>query len=119
MTDSPSPITIATQNHIHIITFTRNIFNEEMISQVQNQMRELIAQTPEPHFVLDMAHVSHANSNFLGLMMDITIKVSHKQGKTRICHMKPDVKEMFELTRLDKMVSIHDTCENAIASFEN
>lgn len=118
MTDAPSPITIAQRDHIHIITFMRNIFSEEMIHQVQEQLRELITQTDTPHVVLDMSHVNHASSNFLGLMMDVTLKVGHKQGQTRVCHMTPDVKEMFALTHLDRMVPIHDTLESAIASFK-
>lgn len=118
MTEVPSPITITSRDHVQIITFMHNIFNEEMIQNVQDQLRELIIQTSTPHVVLDMSHVNHANSNFLGLMMDVTLKVSHKQGQTRVCHMTPDVKEMFALTHLDRMVPIHDTLEQAIASFK-
>lgn len=115
---SPSPISIVKQDDIHIIHFKRNIFNEEMLQEVQNELRQLITNTDKPRFVLDMSKVTHASSNFLGMMMDATLKTSHKQGQMRVCQMTAEVKEMFALTRLDKMVAIHQTCQDAIASFE-
>jgi anti-anti-sigma regulatory factor len=39
-----------------------------------------------------------------------------RDGQLRLCEIQPKIREAFAITRLDRVLSIHDTFEAAAAS---
>ena len=118
MQPSPALVTIEAQGDIQVITFLRDLFQEDAIAQVLDQLRKLVESLPQPRLVLNFARLKNVSSNFLGMVMDITLKTTHKKGQLRVCEMHEQVKDLFQLTRLDKIVPISDTQAQAIESLK-
>lgn len=117
--ESSSPlVTIEAQGEVRVVTFMRDLFQEDAIAQVLDQLRKLVESLEQPRLVLNFARLRNVSSNFLGMVMDITLKTTHKKGQLRVCQMTEPVKDLFQLTRLDKIVPICDTQAQALASLQ-
>jgi anti-sigma B factor antagonist len=44
-------------------------------------------------------------------------KVKQKEGQLRLSDINPQIYEVFQITKLNRIFQIHDTAEKAIASF--
>lgn len=118
MQPSPALLTIEAQGDVQVITFLRDLFQEDAIAQVLAQLRQLVESLDQPRIVLNFARLKNVSSNFLGMVMDITLKTTHKKGQLRVCEMREPVKDLFELTRLDKLVPICGTQAQALQSLQ-
>jgi anti-sigma B factor antagonist len=76
-------------------------------------IREKMAGFSEKKIVLDMSHVSYIDSAGLGSLVAL-LKDARNQGKSIVlASLKPNVKRIFEMTRLDRVFKISDTLEEA------
>jgi anti-sigma B factor antagonist len=77
----------------------------------------------EPHvdqntkIVLDLAPVEFVDSSGLGAILSVLRKVSTGEGDLRVCGACPQVQSLFEMVRLDRILQIFATRDEAIASF--
>jgi anti-sigma B factor antagonist len=68
-------------------------------------------------FVVDLRHVEFIDSVGLEALTALQRRCEEQLGMVRFCGPNPDVKKVFELTRLDRNLTIHDEMEEAMASF--
>ncbi len=118
MNQPNSLIDLQARQGSQVVTFLRDIHNAETIEQVHTQLRQMIDQAPLPRVVLDFARLRNVGSNFLGMVMAISMQATRKQGQVRVCNMSPEIQDLFNLTRLDKIVPVHASLDDAIASFQ-
>ncbi len=59
-------------------------------------------------FVIDMALVDYIDSSGLGVLVAIQKRALQKGGEVAITGLKGIVKELFELTRLDKVFIVRE-----------
>ena len=77
----------------------------------------------EPHvdentkIVLDLAPVEFVDSSGLGAILSILRKVSTGEGDLRVCGANSQVHSLFEMVRLDRILQIFPTRDEAVASF--
>ena len=67
--------------------------------------------------LLDLNAVAFADSTGLGAILVCTHRAAPSGGKLRICGLRPLVQEMFHVLRLDRMVDVHATPEEALLAF--
>ncbi len=76
-------------------------------------VKEKIASYSGSTIVLDLSNVSYIDSAGLGSLVAI-LKDARNVGKSFVLSsLKPNVKRIFEMTRLDKVFKIVDTPEEA------
>ena len=79
----------------------------------KKEVREKIASFKGIKVVLDLSNVAYIDSAGLGSLVAI-LKDVRNSGKTfTLAALKPNVKRIFEMTRLDKVFKIVDTPEEA------
>jgi anti-sigma B factor antagonist len=61
--------------------------------------------------------VEHLSSAALGTLINVNNKVKQKEGQLRLSDINPQIYEVFQITKLNRIFQIHDTAEKAIASF--
>jgi len=66
--------------------------------------------------VLDMSNVTHASSIFLGMILELSLKLSRLKGALRIACMTPDVRDMFDMLRVGDVVKVFDDVNTAAKS---
>ena len=68
-------------------------------------------------FVLDMAGVKFVDSSGLGALLSCLRQANARKGDFRLCEMSRTVRALFELMRMHRVFSIHETRAEAVASF--
>ncbi|MEZ5950468.1 MAG: STAS domain-containing protein [Planctomycetaceae bacterium] len=63
-------------------------------------------------------NVEYLSSGFaLGKLITMDKKVKANAGKLRLCAIRPDIYEVFAITKLNKLFDIKDTQEDALQGF--
>ena len=118
MPDNAPHLTIQTQDSVSIVHFAdRKILEELSIREIEEELFELVAKTPEPRVVLNFANVEHLSSAALGMLINLQKEVGKHKGKLKFSDIKPQIYEVFKITRLNKLFDIHDTAGEAISKF--
>jgi anti-sigma B factor antagonist len=81
----------------------KKILDETNIQNIGNQL-----------FVLDFSIVEYLSSAALGKLITMDKKVKAAKAKLRLCCIRPEIYEVFEITRLNKIFDIKATQEDAL-----
>lgn len=67
--------------------------------------------------VLDMSGVKFVDSSGLGALISCLRQLNNRRGDFRLCEMPKPVRALFELMRMHRVFSIHETRQDAVQSF--
>ncbi len=108
--------TVIESDGVNVVEFSdRKILDELSISEIGDQLKAVA--TPRAKLLLDFQNVEHLSSAALGMLITLDKLVKENEGELRLCHIHPQIFEVFKITRLNKLFSIHGTLQEAIASF--
>eukprot|EP01025_Chloroclados_australasicus_P037060 TRINITY_DN37749_c0_g1_i1.p1 TRINITY_DN37749_c0_g1~~TRINITY_DN37749_c0_g1_i1.p1 ORF type:complete len:136 (+),score=17.05 TRINITY_DN37749_c0_g1_i1:321-728(+) len=96
----------------------KKILDESNIQLIGNQLFGLVDDDGRKKIVLDFANVEYLSSAALGKLITMNKKVADSGGKLRLCSIRPDIYEVFAITRLNKVFDIRDTQEQALEGFQ-
>lgn len=76
------------------------------------------AQTGAPtrFVILDFSGLDYMNSGGIGLLVTMLVRANRQKQKLLACGLNEHYKQIFELTRLDEAIAIHDTEAAAVAA---
>jgi len=66
--------------------------------------------------VLDFSHLDYMNSGGIGLLVTLLVRANRQKQTLMACGLNEHYKQIFELTRLDEAIAIHDSEEAAVAA---
>ncbi len=69
------------------------------------------------NLVIDLKEVRFVDSSGLGSLVSGFKNASARNGNLKLCGLQPQVKSMFELTRLHRVFEIFPSADEALASF--
>ncbi|MEZ6056821.1 MAG: STAS domain-containing protein [Planctomycetaceae bacterium] len=95
----------------------KKILDENNIQVIGNQLFGLVEEDGRKKIVLDFTNVEYLSSAALGKLITMDKKTKAAGGKLRLCAIRPDIYEVFAITKLNKMFDIRDTQELALAGF--
>jgi len=84
--------------------------------QLKGRLTELIAEG-WTWVVLDLGAVGYVDSSGLGALVASMKRARGTGGDIKLCALQPDVRSIFEMTRLVKVVEVHRTRQEAVASW--
>lgn len=96
----------------------RNILEEAAIQQIGEEIAGLIDQSTSPRLLINFTNVEHLSSAALGTLITINNKVRQKAGQLRLCHIDPQIYEVFVITRLNKLFQIFENEQQALETFK-
>lgn len=70
-----------------------------------------------PKIVINLAKVSYVDSSGLATLVEILKNMRSYGGKMRLTNLSPKVKNLFEITKLEKLFEIMADEETAISNF--
>ena len=68
--------------------------------------------------ILDLAGVAFVDSAGLGALLSLMRNLGERGGDFRVCSVAKPVQVLFELVRLNKILEIHATRDDALASLK-
>jgi anti-sigma B factor antagonist len=95
----------------------RNILDEANIQRIGEEIVSVIEQRDKPKLLINFENVDHLSSAALGTLITINNKVRARSGQLRLAEIDPQIYEVFVITKLNKLFDIHDSADDALASF--
>ena len=112
------PVAVTQTKDIRIVEFQNNkILDEGNIEDIRKTLESMIEETPNPKMLLDFVNVEHLSSAALGALINANNKIKQKNGALRLANIKPQIMEVFVITKLNKLFRILPTRDEALASF--
>ena len=91
-------------------------FDAQEVSRVKEWFNT--AMTDETyHFVVDLEKITFMDSSALAVLVQGLKRCRQNEGDVHLCNLQPQVRIIFELTRLDLAFNIFDDSEEAVAAF--
>lgn len=84
--------------------------------ELKTQMLSLFDEGKN-NLVIDLKGVRFVDSSGLGSLVSGFKNASARNGNLKLCGLQPQVRSMFELTRLHRVFEIFPDVEEAVASF--
>ena len=103
---------------VSIVEFVdKRILDEQNIQLIGDQLFELVDDLGKKKLLLNFANVEYLSSAALGKLMTLNKKVKAVGGELRLANIKPEIKEVFTITKLDKMLKIFNSEQDALDGF--
>jgi len=101
-----------------VVFIDRNILDEQSIQLIGEQLFSLVDQENVKKLLLSFRNVEYLSSAALGKLIPFNKKVKAAGGKLILCNIKPQIDEVFKITRLDKLVKIMKDEQEALKAFD-
>jgi anti-sigma B factor antagonist len=85
--------------------------------QLKGTLNELLGKG-QSRLVIDLGGVAYIDSSGLGVLVAAMKQARAAGGNVRLCSLQEEVRSIFEMTRLIKVMSVHPDREEAVASWE-
>jgi anti-sigma B factor antagonist len=97
---------------------TRKILDEANIAEIGEQLTAIVEKEDRPRIIISFAAVDHLSSAALGTLITINNKVKQKSGQLRLSDINPQIYEVFNITKLNKLFRIYPTMQEARESLQ-
>lgn len=84
--------------------------------QLKQTLTEMIDKG-QAKIVLDLGAVPYVDSSGLGALVAAMKRARGSGGDIKLCGLQPDVRSIFDMTRLIKVMDVHPTRAEAVASW--
>jgi anti-sigma B factor antagonist len=103
------------RNGAGVVTLT-GAFTAANTESFRQQFAAWFQSAPDVrHIVIDLGGVDFMDSSALGTLIGTLKRVAERNGEIRIARPRPNVRMVFEITRANKILPLHDTTEAALA----
>lgn len=103
---------------VHCIEFLEKaMLDQANIERMGEELTQLINQSGHPKFVISFANVQNVSSAVLGVLIAAHKHVKRMKGELRLACVSDMIIEVFKLTRLDKMLKIYGSTDEALRKF--
>jgi anti-sigma B factor antagonist len=103
---------------VSVVRFVdRKILDEANIQELGQELFQLIEEENRKSILLNFSSVEFLSSAALGKLITLDKKVKARGGKLKLSNIRPEIYEVFAITKLNKLFDIKDDEADALASF--
>ena len=107
-----------TAGEVTMVRFNdRKIIDAAAIQELGEELFALVEQSNLHNLILNFANVEFLSSAALNTLIMLEKKVKAHRGKLRLCNLRPEIYEVFAITRLNVLFDIKPTEQEALANF--
>jgi anti-sigma B factor antagonist len=88
------------------------------IDQCYREIVEVLEKTEEKHVLLHFGRVTFLSSSALGMLIRVNKKCAEYKIMLKLCNIAPDIRQVFKITGLDKILEIHADPAQAMEAFK-
>lgn len=97
----------------------RRLIDANQIERIGRQIIELVSGAEAPRVVISFAKVEYLSSTMLNALIAIEKTIKKKNGQLRLSNLHADLQKVFTIMKLNKVMNICETADEAVASFKN
>lgn len=106
------------QGDVTVVRFVdRKILDESNIQQLGNELFRLVEEDGRKKLLLNFANVEFLSSGALGKLITLDKKVKAHNGVLKLSNIRPEIYEVFAITKLNRLFDIRDDEAAALAAF--
>jgi anti-sigma B factor antagonist len=87
------------------------------LSELGAELLETLNKTTEERVILDFRNVKFMSSSMLGKLVQVHKKAGEFKVKMKLCSIDPEIRQVFKITKLDKLFDIEADEASARAAF--
>ncbi len=116
MEQQPRRISVEEKGDYTVIRFRdTDILDQVNIHEMGKEMYAVVEGTPGIKLIVDFEGVEYLSSSALGKLITLKKKVEENSGTLKMCRIKPEIMEVFRITRLDTIFDIYPDLDAALA----
>ncbi len=115
---SQSALLLQRMGDVRIVEFTESaILDQSKIDRIHQELQSVVEASGVPKIILSFENVQHISSAMLGVLMSLNKQIKAKDGELRLACISSSIMEVFKLTRLDKLLRIYRSTDQAMVKF--
>jgi anti-anti-sigma factor len=91
--------------------------DETAIEQCKREIMEVLDTTEEGNLLLHFGRVTFMSSAALGMLIRVSKRCKEYDITLKLCNISPDIRQVFKITSMDKILEIHEDAGQALESF--
>jgi len=95
----------------------RKILDEANIQELGRELFQLVEEENRQKLLLNFSTVEFLSSAALGKLITLDKRVKAHNGQLKLSNIRPEIYEVFAITRLNKRFDISEDEADALASF--
>jgi len=104
---------------VYLVHLNSAIEDPATVGRLKESLSGLIDGVESPLFVLDFEGVKHYSSLIFGAIMSFHMRIRRREGRMRLCNVPPMIRDLFHLIKLEQILDIDDTIEDAMKSIQD
>jgi anti-anti-sigma factor len=93
------------------------ILDETKLEEIGRELTEMLNKTTEERVILDFRNVKFMSSSMLSKLVAVNRKAGEFKVKLKLCSIDPEIRQVFKITKLDKLFEIETDEASARAAF--
>lgn len=115
---APRRIKVTESGAVAIVRFNdQKILDEANIQEMGQELFALVEENGKKNLLLNFTGVEFLSSAALGKLITLDKKVKAHSGKLKLSNIRPEIYEVFAITKLNKLFDIRDEEAIALAAF--
>jgi len=103
---------------VTVVSFVdHKILDAAIIQELSDELFNLVDRDGVKSLLLDFGNVEFLSSAELNKLIILDKKVKTSTGQMRLCNLKPEIQEVFVITRLNQLFEIKDSVKDALSAF--
>jgi len=104
---------------VSIVRFVdKKIVDSGTIEQLGEELSALVTVEKKNMLLLNFDSVEFMSSAALNKLISLNKKVKDAAGRLKLACLRPEIEEVFRITRLDRVFDLRKTQEDALAAFK-
>jgi len=100
-----------------VLFMDARILDEAKLEEIGKDLIDLINKSTEERVILDFRNVQFMSSSMLGKLVLVQKKCREFKAQLKMCGISPDIREVFKITKLDKLFDIENDEASARKAF--
>ena len=96
----------------------QRIIDDLGIQETGQELLQLVGEEGRKKLLLNFSAVGFMSSAALGKLITLNKKVKADGGVVKMCNIRPEIREVFAITRLDRLFDIKKDEAEALADFQ-
>lgn len=93
------------------------ILDGTTIQSINRQLAELVDKQAQRKLLLEFSQVKFLSSSLLGVLIAVQKKVAQMKGRVVIAGLKPELRRVFQIAKVDGLFEFYDDQEPGLNSF--
>jgi anti-sigma B factor antagonist len=96
---------------------TQAIMDERVIRVIGQELYRQVEQLGHDQIVVDFSDVRHFSSALLAVLLELNKRIKATKGRLILCGLRPELQEVFVVTKLDGTLKIVADISEAMRQF--